>query len=74
MKPLIRFLIPFLPQTLLAQLTGRRFLDGYADDVSQYLALMNAGADRVPVYSLPKPARIFSGVMGSSLKRTPMAS
>ncbi len=26
-----------------AQLTGRRFLDGYADDESQYRALMNAG-------------------------------
>jgi len=26
-----------------AQLTGRRFLDGYADDEAQYAALMNAG-------------------------------
>lgn len=26
-----------------AQLTGRRFLDGYANDEAQYLALMNAG-------------------------------
>jgi len=26
-----------------AQLTGRRFLDGYADDEAQYQALMNAG-------------------------------
>ena len=43
-----RFADGFYEQKLIrdqvAQLTGQRFLDGYADDESQYAALMNAGA------------------------------
>ncbi len=36
----------------MAQLTGRRFLDGYADDEAQYLALMNAGATFAQAHEL----------------------
>lgn len=36
----------------IAQLTGRRFLDGYADDESQYAALMTNGATFAKAYHL----------------------
>ena len=35
-----------------AQLTGRRFLDGYADDEAQYLALMNNGTTFAQAHNL----------------------
>lgn len=35
-----------------AQLTGRRFLDGYADDEAQYRALMNAGLTYAQAWNL----------------------
>ena len=36
----------------MAQLTGRRFLDGYSDDEAQYAALMNAGVTFAQVHEL----------------------
>ena len=36
----------------IAQLTGRRFLAGYADDEAQYRALMNAGATVATAWQL----------------------
>ncbi len=36
----------------LAQLTGRRFLDGFADDETQYRALLNAGITAVTEFEL----------------------
>jgi filamentous hemagglutinin len=36
-----------------AQLTGRRFLDGYASDEAQYRALMDAGVTVAEAYNLP---------------------
>ncbi|SCK34240.1 filamentous hemagglutinin [Variovorax sp. HW608] len=36
----------------IAQLTGNRFLDGYSDDQSEYLALMDAGATFAKEYHL----------------------
>ncbi len=35
-----------------AQLTGRRFLDGYANDEAQYAALMNSGVTFAQAYNL----------------------
>jgi len=35
-----------------AQLTGRRFLDGYANDEAQYAALMNSGVTFAQTYNL----------------------
>ena len=36
----------------IGQLTGRRFLDGYADDEAQYRALLNAGSTYAQAWNL----------------------
>ncbi len=48
-----------------AQLTGRRFLEGYADDEAQYAALMDAGVT---------VAEVFGLIPGVALSATQMAA
>jgi len=50
----------------IAQLTGRRFLDGYANDEAQYLALLQAGSHTAQAWNL-RPGVALSAAQISQL-------